>query len=365
MIDQAKCPLSPMTVGDPRAASGGFALVSVLILLVVLTGLAAAGFLVSNGEYRISQAHAAGSRAFHTADAAMYEHMGTNRRGTNSVSYTFASGSAQVGGTQLIDLGDGNTLHRITATGTHTPPNGGGAVREIELIAMMHDAGFKANAALTAGSGLLKNGGSGALDGWDQTTPSDCSAGSQPSVAGVATGPGEYTQTGGSPVPTGNPPLDQSQSGYDHLADLGLDWGGLLGGDVVTPDFTIPGDPWPDFGSMDPDWWPVIYVDGPAAVSPVQNGRGTLIVRNSLTINGSWQWNGIVLVGDAILANGNNTVSGTAIAGLNELLGQSVPPSSIANGDKQFLFHSCWVRTAAQQFLGGLIEVPGTWSESM
>ena len=185
-------------------------------------------------------------------------------------------------------------------------------------------------------------------------------------VAGVETGPGEYVQNGGSSVPTGNPPIEDSQSGYDQLVDLGLDWEGMLAGTVIKPDFVIPGDAWPNYGSIDPDWWPVTFMDqASATVGPVHSGRGTLIVRGDLDMNGSFTWDGIVLVGGAIYDNGNSTVTGTAVTGLNELLGQSVPPTTISNGTKKFLYNSCWVRFAAQQFVGGLIQVPGTWSEGM
>jgi len=346
------------------AAEGGFALVAVLLTLVALTALATGGFFISNTDYKLSQNHTAGIRAFHVADAAMYDHMGTNRRGHNSVTYTYASGAATVAGDTLLDLGDGNMLFRITSRSTHLPAEGGMAARTVSLIAMTHDGSLKAKSALTAASGITKSGGSGTLDGNDEALAADCTPGPQPAVAGVETYPGGYTQTGGSPVPTGNPPVEDSQSGYDLLVDLGLDWAGILAGTVMTPDFVMPGDAWPNYNTMDPDWWPVTFMDqANATVGPTQSGRGTLIVKGNLDMNGAFTWEGILLVGGAIFDNGNSTVTGTAVAGLNELLGQFVPTSTIANGTKKFVYNSCWVRYAAQQF-GPLIEVPGTWSES-
>ncbi len=349
-----------------RPSQEGFALVAVLITLVALAALATGGFFAANVEYKLSQNHTAGARAFHVADAAMYDHMGTNRRGGITASYTYSAGSSTVEGERLLDLGDGNFLYRITSRSTHQPPEGGRSVRTVSLVGMSHDGGFKAKAALTAGGGVEKKGGSGTIDGNDNAATADCTPGPQGAVAGVATGPGMYTQNGGSPVPTGSPPIDESQSAYDQLASLGIDWAGVLAGSVVTPDFQVPGDAWPNFGSIDPDWWPVIFVDQNSfSVSPGNTGRGTLIVRGDLTINGSFQWDGIVLVGGKLTSNGNNTIDGTAVAGLNLLLGQTVPPVAIANGNKKFRYNSCWVRFAAQQFTGGLVQIPGTWSESM
>lgn len=349
-----------------HAGNRGFALISMLIALVALTALATGGFLVASSDLRVSQSHTAGTRAFHVTDAAMYEHMGSHRRGDDTLSYTYPGGSATVAGELLLDIGDGNTLHRLEADGTHSPAEGGTSVRNVSVVAMLHDGGLKANAAITAGSGLFKNGASGELNGNDQaTTTAQCPAGAQPSVAGVAVGPGGYAQNGAQPVPDGNPPVDDTQSGLDHLLDVGLDWAAITSGSFIVPDFTVPPDAWPNFATLDPDWWPAIYITGSAALDANHSGRGTIIVEDNLTLNGSFVWDGILLVGGTLTSDGKQTVQGMAVAAMNMLLGQAVPQSSIGNGNKEFSFNSCWVQLAAQQFAGGLIQVPGTWSEGM
>ena len=95
------------------------------------------------------------------------------------------------------------------------------------------------------------------------------------------------------------------------------------------------------------------------------SGQGALIVEGSLTMNGSWDWDGIVLVGDNFTTNGNATVDGAILAGLNTILGESPPDSDLGNGTKNFRFHSCNIMQASQAAFGGLFEIPGTWSESM
>lgn len=364
MQGRAVCP-------PERDSRGGFALAAVLLVLVALTALATGGFLVANGDYRVSQYHSAGSRAFQTADAALHDYLGTEKRGWRTVGYTYSSGSATVVGDTLLDIGDGNVLFTTVSSSTHQPAGGGTAARTVRVVAMSSDATFRANAAFTSGSGLTKNGSSGSLDGNDQSTTAQCSAGPQPSVAGVATYP--YTQNGNGQVTAGNPPADTTDTqAINYIASLGLDWDGIRSQTAVEPDFVIPTDPWPTEASIDavdPDWWPVIYID--AATYDVDNvnysGRGTIIARDDLTMNGNFSWRGIILVGGVFTSDGKQTIEGTTVTGLNRLppLNQVVGQSSVGNGNKDFLFDSCWVRLAAQQFVGGLVPMPGTWSEGM
>jgi len=348
---------------DPRA---GFALAAVLLILVGMTLLATGGFLVANADLRVSQYHTASERVFQTADAALQDHLGSNRRGDNTVSYSYSYGGAKVVGDTLLDIGDGNILFTTISHATYQPAGGGTATSTVRVVSMLNDGMFRANAAFTAGSGLHKNGNSGSIDGHDQATSGDCSAGTQTTVAGVATKPSGYTQNGASPVPDGNPPIDDTQSGLQQLQDLGLDWAGIVGGSVIRPDFTVPPDAWPNFATIDPEWWPVIYLDANAAsLDANYSGRGTIIAKNDLTLTGSFTWKGIILVGGVLTSDGFQTIEGTTITALNLLLGQSVGSSSIGNGNKSFDYHSCWVRYAAQQFVGGLVPMPGTWTEEI
>lgn len=357
--------------GTPSPAfdrSGGFALAAVLLILVALTALATGGFLIANGDYRVSQYHSAGSRAFQTADAALQEYLGSERRGWQTISYTYSSGAATVAGDTLLDIGDGNVLFHHTSSASHQPAGGGTAQRDVRVVSMLSDATFRANAAFTSGSGLLKNGSAGSLDGTDKATSGDCSAGSQPDVAGVATYP--YIQNGNGQVAAGTPPLDTLNTGLQYLQALNLDWAGIKSQTTIEPDFVIPTDNWPTEASIDavdPDWWPVIYIDqNTFDVSNVSwSGRGTIIARDDLTMNGNFDWRGIILVGGVFTSDGKQGIEGTTITGLNMLLGQSVAQSSVGNGNKSFEYQSCWIRYAAQQFVGGLVPMPGTWSEGM
>ena len=46
-----------------------------------------------------------------------------------------------------------------------------------------------------------------------------------------------------------------------------------------------------------------------------------LVVDGDMTISGSNQWDGVILVGGKLTSNGNNVTSGTVMAGLNRLIG--------------------------------------------
>jgi hypothetical protein len=352
-----------------NTAEAGFALVVVLLALVALTALATGAFMNTRVDLRISDGHEVGARAFHSADAGLYEYLGTKTSGTDTATFVYGSSSVFVGGEKLLDLPDGDILYQSSAAADYSGPGGATASRTVGALVLWTDGNFNAKAALTAGNGIQKNGTSGTIDGNDHASSSDCAGAPGPAVAGVGVGPGEYQQNGGgagASVPNGNPDIDESLSGLGHLQSMGIDWAGMLSGTTRPPDYTIPSDAWPNFASLPADDWPVILVDQDSyTLNATQSGRGTIIVRGDLEVDGSFTWDGIILVGGELTSNGNHTIDGTTITGLNMLLGDSVNQTTIANGTKKFRYHSCNVLLAATSFLGGLFEVPGTWTEGM
>ncbi len=347
--------------GSPSGEEGGFALLTVLLVLIGLTALASAGFLLSDSDYRVSQNHASSVHAFLAANGGLYEYLGVRKNADSTVTYAFSIGDATVRPQKLLDIGTDRVLYRIASGSVYQPPEGGRATRSVSTTVIHTTGAMEFPAAIVTLTTLHKNGGSGTITGGDQASAGECDGAPADSVAGVAVQPAGYDQDGGESLPTGDP--DILEEDLPDLLDLvDFDWAGIVAGDVLTPDATIPPDNWPTIGAGE---WPVIHVKGDYTVSPENSGRGALIVEGSLAVNGSWKWDGIVLVGDNFTSNGNNTLDGAIIAGLNVTLGQVPPDSDLGNGIKKFRYHSCNVLSASEAAFGGLHEVPGTWTESM
>jgi len=343
----------------------GSALMIVLIALVGLTALAAAGMIVTDTELRASQNQEAGTNAFYAADAGLQQYLGTKSVATSTDTFTYSAGEAIVEGEKLLDLPNDRVVYRIRSVSTYAPPQGGTASRTVSRLALFSAGTVVAKASFASGSGLLKNGGSGTISGVAQATAGDanCPNSPAPTVAGVAVPPSGYVQSGGGLVPTGAPDVYEAPSGTELLESTGVPWNKIVNEGLIAPDYTIPPDSWPNFSTMDADEWPVIYVKNNIEVTPTESGRGTLIVRNNLTMDGSFEWDGLVLVGGYVTSNGYQTVEGATITGLNELLGETTAASDLGNGNKKFLYNSCKLTYASKAAFGGLSEVPGSWFE--
>jgi hypothetical protein len=348
--------------GDERGA----ALVIVLIALVGLTALAAAGMITTGADVQIAENMDASTRAFFAADGGLHSYIGSNATGASGAIFTPDSlTTVTVTPTRLTEIAGGRVLYRITSTAVYVPAPGDTASRTVSAVAIYSDGSILVPASFTSAAGLIKSGTAGTISGQDWATAGNpqCPNSPEPAVAGVKVPPSGYTQDGGTPVPDGDPPIDEGQTGRQMLESMGLDWEAVVDGGLISPDYTIPPDTWPNFGSLPADEWPVIFVDGSTAVSPSNSGRGTLIVRDNLAMNGSFNWDGAILVGGYITSNGYQTVEGATVAGLNILLGENPASTDIGNGNKVFKYHSCKLKQATDAAFAGLAPVPGTWSE--
>jgi hypothetical protein len=254
-------------------------------------------------------------------------------------------------------VGNAPATYVVRSRGVTVVPVQSGVPRAERVVARLATwtvGGMDARAALVGLGGIAKVSSGGTLSGVDN-------CGVTASVAGVAvpTVPG-YTQTGGSSVPTGSPPILILGATTPLAASaITMDWAGIASGTAITPDVRIPGQSWPSFGS--PTYWPVILVTGNFTLP--SNGRGTLIVTGNLTISAGRTWNGVILVGGAIIATGNLQANGAAVAGLNAKLGQAVPVTTISSGSKRFRYHSCNITSALGRF-GGLSGLPNAWLDN-
>ncbi len=354
-----------------RSEDGGFALALVVLALVGMTTLAMAGFLRSNTDYRITQNHRASIHAFNVADAARSEYLGRGKLRTDTVTYSYSDGAADVWTEPLIAVDDSSTLYRIVSSGTHAAPEGGSSSRRTSSVVIHKAVGFSVNAAITAPAGLLKNGNAGGVDGDDQATIADCPVGGTEDVAGLQVPPGGFSQNGGKgkgggtpPGFSGNPPIDDTQSAADILLGLGIDWQGMLDGSFAQADFIVSQDGYPNFSSdVATDEWPLILIDSNSySVGNPESGRGTLVFQGDATLNGSFDWDGLILVGGQLTSNGIQHISGAVVAGLNLYLGQNPGATDLGNGNWDYAYHSCNVLNALKG-IGWPVEEPHTWME--
>lgn len=380
-------------------AEDGFALLVALVAIVGLTALATGGFLLANSERQVSESHQLAQSAFYTAEMGLNTYIGDYSGGTpaSTVEYDFDSGAtARVTATPMVSPTPGHRLHHIRSAGAVESPRGGEARRTTGTVVMTYSSfqPFSSPGAVGAPQGLHVNGApSVQISGNDECGVED--------AAGVAVGSdGEgYSETGGGPpggrggkgggdpvAAEGDPPVDDSQTVQEMLDEWGMDWEGILDGDVVTPDHTQCGagasascepsdDSWPDFGSLDEDEYPIVYADTDNhEVGGGMDGQGVLIVRGDLTFNGSFEWDGLILVGGSTRGNGLQRLYGSMLTGLN----MSLPPDhphydaepeavNVGNGAKVYQYNSCHYDRAMESMQNAsmrMARVPRSWHET-
>ena len=349
-----------------RFARRGFAIPTALLVSLMLVVLLTASFTMISTERHVSDNARSQTDAVSLAESGI-EHYLVERSSMGFTGQPAASESTRV----MLAHGYADVVLTMVRPITGTRPatylvrshavrtassrvaNASSAERTVAEYLYWQRGSVGTNAAWTSLSGLHKNGGAGTIDGHDMCAEA-------PDAAGVAvpTAPG-YTQTGGASVPTGSPPIADLGSQAQANASAKVDWDGIVNHGAITPDIAFPGGTWPSFAS--PTYWPVIIVTGDMAIP--SSGRGMLIVTGNLTLNGAVSWDGVILVGNNVISNGNNTVTGAVVTGLNEKLGMTVPTNDIGNGTKTFRYNSCSIASALQQY-GRLEPYGNAWLDN-
>jgi hypothetical protein len=163
-------------------------------------------------------------------------------------------------------------------------------------------------------------------------------------------------------IPAGNPPIRDLGPQPASNDSARIDWAGVLSGASLTPTLTVPPSTFPGPAAFaDTSYWPIIKVTGDLALP--NSGRGILIVSGNFAISGGTVWDGLLLVGGTLTSNGGNSINGATISGLNLQLGQVVPASAIANGEKYFRYNSCILARALRPF-AGLVPLDNAWADN-
>jgi len=352
-------------MSSSRPDARGLALPMVIAAVAIFSALLVAGFLLVGGQRRTNDNQEAQLRALSIAQSGLQQYI-VNRGGlgftskpaaaSESTRVTVPDGYADVVATRLrAAIGLQAAIYVVRAHGFATRAGLSGtplAERMVAQLAYWQNGAISVQAGWTSLTGLTKNGGSGTLSGVD-------ACGDSATVAGVAvpTTPG-YSQSGGSSVPAGNPPVNNLGTQGQANGSVKIDWDGIVNGGALTPDITIPSGSWPSFSN--PNYWPTILVIGNGTIP---TGRGLLVVTGDATIGGSASWDGVILVGNSLTSNGNNTINGAIMTGLNALLGLNPGPNAIGNGNKTFQYNSCSVANAMAG-MGALIPFNNAWLDS-
>jgi competence protein ComGC len=337
----------------------GFALVTAILVILVMTIMIAAGFSIVSAERRSVSDQKSEISAFEIAEQglelflirrdSLLPNASVIPGAKDSVRITFANGYADVSLTRLRAVqGTLSGLYVVRSRGVETVGRYAGSpegVRTVAQYALWEPAPMQVLAGWTALSGLDKNGNAGTLGGTDQ-------CGDSATIAGVAV-PLNPGYTGDSTAATSITTIT--------MDSVKIDWASIVNQNVIKPTITIPPSSWPTSTQWaDTTFYPIIRINGD--YTPPSSGRGMLIVTGALTLNGSVSWKGVMLVGGDIVSNGTNTIAGATVSGLNVKLGTYVP-SSVGNGTKSYTYNSCEVAKATSP-AGALVTLRNTWVDN-
>jgi hypothetical protein len=235
------------------------------------------------------------------------------------------------------------------------------AERTVATYAMWVPAPLDINGAFTSLTQVEINGNSASINGHDRC------GGVMPSVPGLATPNGDISQIDHPQVLDGNPDnsagnLGTPGTGGTAKDEVEIDWQAILNGTAFPANYVYPA--WPANAAA---WnqWPVVRVNGDLADLPASGGKGILIVTGNLGWNGTPErtWEGLILVGGTLTANGNGHIHGALITGLNVKVGTAVGLSDIGNGAKDYQYDSCALSRALGK-IGSIQRIRNGWTDT-
>ncbi|MEO5509095.1 MAG: hypothetical protein ABIV28_04590 [Longimicrobiales bacterium] len=349
----------------------GFALPMAILLIGFLTAGLMAAYTRQSSERSIVNSNGSQTNAFAVAEAGLENYIAAGSTTSTTATYTFSKGVATVVATQIkaaaVPTDTAIWLVRSTGVANGGTPTNPAARRTVAQIAYRVSPTLQVLSSWTSLSGIDKNGLSGNVSGTDR-----CGVNATLAGASVPTG----LLTGKTEPFSGNPPISEMGTVAEAAAKVKIDWAGIVNtsGSSISPDliYCYPGtskydvlrspcSPFPAAGSFTSTYWPTILINGSGPLPG--NGHGTLVVTGDLTLGGGDIWEGIILVGGTITDNGNGDIQGAVISGLNVKLGDAVPPSSKANGTKEYSYNSCSVANATN-FMGKLSAMPNAWMDN-
>jgi hypothetical protein len=404
---RSKAPVQATETARPARERRGFALPMAILIIAFLTVTISAAYTATSSELTTNLAQRGESKSYMIAQAGLENFMA--RRNENgfcnmctvvggvvppmatyeSTTVTLPTGYAYVVAQRLRVGSDKRpAIYLLRSQGIDTASKaitgssiGSRASRTVAQLVYWNVNQVNVLSGWTSTSGLDKNGSSGTISGVDACTK-------KPAVAGIAVPTGDYTGSGNF-TPAGSPPVDTLGTQEQANEAVKVDWQGIVNEKRIQADYVFATGAAAASAWSSIDWgnpgtglkYPVIRVNDNFSL-PSQGGQGTLIVIGNLTMSGNNLWKGILLVGGKMASNGDGTVSGATMSGLNTLLkttpvnqlaqAQALnpgagftndPPPATANGTKTFQYDSCEVAKAA----GGLASYsvyPNAWMDN-
>jgi hypothetical protein len=388
----------------------GFALPMAILIIAFLTVTISAAYTATSSELTTNMAQRGESKSYMVAQAGLENFMARRNETVNGVNFcatcgtpptttyesttvTLPGGYAQVVAQRIRVANDKRpAIYLLRARGVDTTSRAitgssiaSKAERTVAQLVYWNVNQVNVLSGWTSTSGLDKMGSSGTISGVD-------ACGKKAAVAGVAVPNGDYGVNGNF-TPAGNPPVQYLGTQEQANETVKIDWEGVITGNRIQADYVFANasaatSGWGsiDFGSGTNLKYPVIRVNDNFTL-PTAGGHGTLIVMGNLSMSGNNLWQGILLVGGQMTSNGNGTVTGATMSGLNTMLrtSTSTPPGTsfaaaqalvpagttlstnpgqaTANGTKTFQYDSCEVAKAA----GGIASYsvyPNAWMDN-
>jgi len=350
---------------------GGFALPTVMLLLLCMTLGVVTAFARVSGEARVVDNLRAETAAFAIAEAGLQRYLARGLTTPADTTMVLPGGTARVRTSLVRTIATSDTaLYLVRSDGVVA---GGAKIpqgrRTVAQYAYHIRARVRVKATWTSMGGLNKAGSSGVISGADACT--------NDSVAGAYVPNDSYTYSGGEGTPLkGAPALLEAGTVAEQATDIKIDWSGITNPAMTAGHIDVvvcyPGTPGYD-GRWGPcsafptksafnnnDYWPTILINGSSTLP--RNGQGMLIVTGNLTLGGNDNWRGIVMVGNQITDNGSGKISGAVFTGMNALTGATVDASN-ANGTKDYTFNSCMVARAATR-QSQFQQIPNAWLDN-
>ena len=357
----------------------GMALAVAIFALVVVGAMVAGAFFAGTQEQRVGENQRRVMTSFGIAEAGAQERMIQWTPATQNRVKQYPESSVVIptlpapGGTGSYNgtwyrMGPNIFLIDITGQDGHTAAGavagGGGARQRVGMIARIAPIEFGIRASLTTQGGVAV-GGNAEIDGTDQIPTGWASCDPPgPAQAGVRDNGGTVGTTGAGTV-QGNPPVVNDPSitsstfttfGGSTYAQLAARAtiqhpGGnintlpsFLNGQCNTADINNWGDPHNPLSACG-NYFPIIHVNGSLQINTEQ-GQGILLVDGDLTVNGSWDFYGIVIIqGDLKTAGGGTADAhfwGGVMAKNADLSTQNL------NGHATLNFSGCAILAALQ-----------------